>query len=50
MGACFGKNGLFARKKDVSEDERPVLSEDEKKALSNATKERRAGQRLLENM
>eukprot|EP01041_Mallomonas_annulata_P006695 gene6695-13575_t len=45
MGLCYGRD-----KDEQAEESKPVLSMDEKNALSSATKERRAGQRLIENM
>jgi len=42
MGICVGK--------DEPEETKPELTEDEKNALCHATKERRAQQRLIENM
>jgi len=42
MGICYSK--------DDSDESKPELTEEEKSVLSHATKERRAQQRLIENM
>jgi hypothetical protein len=43
MGLCYGRE-------EDPEENKPVLTDNEKKELSSATKERRQNQRLIENM